>query len=95
VWTEGFLQVSVGVSGCQPKNTSAVWQLTYYNTGEKLDFNAAGQLLTAYDRNGNKINYAYNGIGQVTTTTDTQGRTYSYTYPSGQERSPTTATAGR
>jgi RHS repeat-associated protein len=87
---------SVGVGSCQPKDADggAIWELTNYSSGERLDFNPGGQLIAVYDRNGNSLLYTYNTNGTVNQITDSQGRTYSYSY-SGSQTTITDNAGGR
>ena len=86
-WNDTPLQGQVGVSSCSPEDVGATWELTYYGSGQRLDFNSSGQLMAEFDRNGNVILYTYNtsgaDAGLVSQITDSQGRTYTYTYYSG------------
>jgi RHS repeat-associated protein len=77
-WTNQML------GSCTPENPAAAWELTFDSSGQRWDFNSAGQLITEYDRNGNAINYSYNANGTVNYITDTEGRTFTYGYTSGQ-----------
>lgn len=67
-------------------NLSATYDGTYwtvtYNSGEKRIFNAAGQLLSMSDRNGNTTQLTYDALNRLTTVTDPASRHLYFSYAS-------------
>jgi YD repeat-containing protein len=57
------------------------WTLTY-NGGEKRIFNAAGQLLSMRDRNGNTTQLTYDASNRLATVTDPASRHLYFSYAS-------------
>lgn len=76
--TNGTNVTNTFLDPCQPEYAGASWELTFYNTGQRWDFNAAGQLIAEYDRNGNPIYYADDGRALELFDTEYREITYDY-----------------
>jgi YD repeat-containing protein len=68
--------------------SDGTYLVTFYKTGMKQRFNATGQLIDEYDRNGNTIAFTWSS-GQLQSVYDTTGRTTTFHYTSGNMTSIT------
>ena len=85
---------SAGVYDQLRQNADSSFTLTRKNQ-IKLNFSAAGQLLTIIDRNGNAQAMAYDAFGNLISVTDTTGRLFRLTYDSNNHLVSLTDPAGR
>jgi RHS repeat-associated protein len=69
----GSFTAPAGLDQSLVLNGDGTYTLTDSHSGEKYNFNNAGQLTSHADKNGNKLSYAYTS-GILSSITDTQGR---------------------
>jgi RHS repeat-associated protein len=82
--TGQYSPVTTGLHDQLQANADGTFTLTK-TTQVQLHFNAAGQLLTVADRNGNTQRLIYDGAGGLTEITDTVGREFKLTYNSSHQ----------